>query len=126
LTDRHPAANLHPRSSSTASGGSHPLGCPIRPSANGRVDARALELVGYRLIGVLVLASNLPEAVDAVAVLATTGTFGNIWGYQIGSVAAVAIGLYLLFGASGLASLVDRARGAGLQPGEQAWKSPRL
>ncbi len=96
------------------------------PNANGRVDARALELVGYRLIGVLALANYLPQAIDAAAVVVTTGTFANTWGYQIGSVAAVAVGFYLLFGARGLASLVDRARGAGLQPGEQAWKSPRV
>jgi hypothetical protein len=95
-------------------------------SANGRVDARALELVGYRLIGALVLANYLPQAIGAVAVVVTTGNFGNTWGYEFGSVAAVAVGFYLLFGARGLASLVDRARGAGLQPGEQAWKSPPL
>ena len=70
--------------------------------------------------------------VNAPSLLSYPGSFGalfgeGVWNTQtrelLTALLGTAIGLWLLFGARRLATLVDRARGAGLQHAEKAWKS---
>lgn len=96
--------------------------------ANATLRARDLELVGYRLLGVLAIVYNLNGCLEVFVSLARWGGDGDwpeiVW-YGLGSIVTVALGVGLVLGARGFASLVDRVRGAGLDPTEQAWKTPR-
>jgi len=90
--------------------------------------ARDLELVGYRLLGVLAIVYNLSGCTEVLVSLARWGGDGEwpeIAWYGLGSFATFALGVGLVLGARGFANLLDRLRGAGLQPTEQAWKTPR-
>lgn len=90
--------------------------------------ARDFELIGYRLIGVLAIVANLSGCIDVLVSLARWGGDGDwpeIAWYGLGSVATFALGVGLVLGARGFANLLDRLRGAGLDPTEQAWKTPR-
>jgi hypothetical protein len=96
--------------------------------ATATLRARDFELVGYRLLGVLAIVSNLSACIEVLVSLARWGGDGGwpeIAWYGLGSIATLALGVGLLLGARGLANLLDRLRGAGLQPTEQAWKTPR-
>lgn len=97
-------------------------------STTATLRARDLELVGYRLLGALAIVSNLSGCTDVLVSLARWGGDGDwpeiVW-YGLGNIVTVALGVGLVLGARGFANLVDRVRGAGLDPTEQAWKTPR-
>ena len=111
----------------------------MRSSANGRYtspspaarscrcSSRALELIGYRLLGVYAVLTNAPS------VLGQAGSYvglASVTGYDfmtrdlLTALLGTLVGLWLVFGAAGLAALVDRLRGAGLQESEKVWKAP--
>lgn len=98
------------------------------------IDAKAIRLVGFQLLGAYMLASQAESVFQFLEPFfrsATADPFSSpSWSsWQFAYVAqflgVVLIGAYLLFGARGLAELVDRVRGAGLQSEEKAWKTPR-
>lgn len=98
------------------------------PDANSTIRARDLELVGFRVLGVLAIVSNLPGCVDLVVNAVRwdgVGLWPEVTWWETGNLLTVALGLWLLLGSRGIAALVDRVRGAGLEPAEQAWKTSR-
>ena len=98
------------------------------PRTTSSVSTSTFETTGYRLIGVYALVTYAPMLflAAASAVEAGVAAWDSIWWEDLLAHAfGAALGLGLLFGARGLAGLVERARGAGLQPDEQPWRNPR-
>jgi len=89
--------------------------------------ARGLEVVGYRLLGVYMIVSGLPSLASRVGSSVASASFSTSGSYLtldlFSSFLAILLGLWLVLGARGLAGLLDRLRGAGLQESEQGWKT---
>ena len=88
-------------------------------------DHFAIQSVGFRLMGVYGILMFVPTLVNDITWLAMEAKDGHVSLNQrtttISTLVGLAISLFLLFGARGLSGLIERARGAGLEPAERAW-----
>ena len=102
---------------------------PAEASSGISYEARELQIVGLRLIGVYFLTLGVLTLVDiAVRVLDAliSSQGGHVDGLSlVAPVVNCLLAAGLVLGARGIAGFIDRVRGAGLQPDERGWKSTK-